>query len=329
MERDPLISVIVPVYKVEAYLAECVASIRDQTYRNLEIILVDDGSPDSSGTMCDAFAREDPRIKVIHKPNGGLSDARNVGIDDARGEYLGFVDSDDRVDPDMYRSMMDYARKMDVPMVCVGRYDMYENARLEPGLCPPREEVVCGEELTRRILTWENIDTAAWDKLYRADLFDGIRYPKGYVAEDVPVTYRLALRAGRIGLLPRNLYHYRHREGSITTSRMSDNRLHVLRHTELLLQDIGENYPEMMKYARYFRLRQVSNLLQTLDLSDRATRERYAPLYRDLKRELLRERKDILKSDLFSLRGKVEIGMMLLGIYRGCRRIYHKLAGRA
>ena len=121
MGERPLISVIVPVYKVEEFLPKCVASIRGQTYENLEIILVDDGSPDGCGAMCDGYAREDARIKVIHKKNGGLSDARNAGIDIARGEYIGFVDSDDWSEPEMYETLLTTALKENVKLVCGGR----------------------------------------------------------------------------------------------------------------------------------------------------------------------------------------------------------------
>ena len=327
MEHTPLISVIVPIYKVEEYLAECVNSIRNQTYTHLEILLVDDGSPDRCGQMCDAFAEEDPRIRVIHKANGGLSDARNAGIDVARGEYLGFVDSDDRIMPDMYRSMMALAQKMDVAMVCAGRFDMYDDKLVE-GLCPEREEAVSGEKLSEMIFTWDHLDSASWDKLYRADLFEGIRYPKGYVAEDVPVTYQVALKAGRVGLIPERFYCYRHRAGSITTSKMSDNRLHVLEHTRILQENINENYPGLIRPAKYYRLCQVLNLLQTIQFSDRTVREKYAQVYTELKRELSHDVGFILKCDIFSIRRKVETLLTLTETYRPLRDIYHKLIGR-
>ena len=117
---NPLISVIVPVYKVEEYLARCVDSILGQTYRNLEILLVDDGSPDRCGVMCDEYASRDSRIRVIHKENGGLSSARNAAIDAARGEYIGFVDSDDWIEPETYEALLDMALAEKVKLVCAG-----------------------------------------------------------------------------------------------------------------------------------------------------------------------------------------------------------------
>ena len=120
MEQSPCVSVIVPVYKVAAYLPRCVDSILAQTWRNLEIILVDDGSPDECGSICDVYAEKDPRIRVIHKENGGLSSARNAGLDTASGEYIGFVDSDDWIEPEMYARMLALMEKYDAKMVCAG-----------------------------------------------------------------------------------------------------------------------------------------------------------------------------------------------------------------
>ena len=139
MDKKPLISVIVPVYKVEAYLGRCVESLLSQTYGNLEIILVDDGSPDNCGQICDTYAARDTRIRVIHKENGGLSSARNAGIDVARGEYLGFVDSDDWVDVHTYEWLLNMALEENVKLVCAGRYDYYSwSGEKRVGLCPPK-----------------------------------------------------------------------------------------------------------------------------------------------------------------------------------------------
>ena len=180
MNQNPRISVIVPVYNVEQYLPRCVESILAQTYENLEILLVDDGTKDNSGAICDAYARQDARVKAIHKKNGGLSSARNAGIDAATGEYLSFVDSDDWIEPDMYEKMMALMEKYSVRLVCAGRWDVSsETGEKTLGLCPPKEEVISGEALVRRIFHWENIDSAAWDKLYHKSLFASVRYPLG------------------------------------------------------------------------------------------------------------------------------------------------------
>ena len=182
MNQSPRISVIVPVYNVEQYLPRCVESILAQTYENLEILLVDDGTKDNCGAICDAYARQDERVKVIHKENGGLSSARNAGIDVSTGEYFSFVDSDDWIEPDMYEKMMALTEKYGVRLVCAGRWDVSsETGEKTPGLCPPKEEVISGEALVRRIFHWENIDSAAWDKLYHKSLFLFFCYPLGVI----------------------------------------------------------------------------------------------------------------------------------------------------
>lgn len=329
MENTPLISVIVPVYKVEALLPRCVDSIRSQTYRNLEIILVDDGSPDNCGALCDGYAREDERIKVIHKPNGGLSDARNAGIDIARGEYLGFVDSDDWIEPDMYGTLLCAALREDVKLVCCGRYDVYEGIDRTVGLCPAKDEVISGEDLARRIFVWEGIDSAAWDKLYHRSLFREIRYPFGKICEDLPTTYRIGLDAGRVAMVAKPFYNYFHRAGSITTGKMSDARLHVLEHTAFILEDVEKNHPALLEHARYFRIRQVADLLQLIEITESSVRENYLGTAALLRQELRRELKTVLGSDVFAGRKRAEILLMLSRVYRALRSLYHKLGRRA
>lgn len=287
MEQTALISVIVPVYKVEDYLPKCVDSILNQTYSNLEVILVDDGSPDGCGKLCDAYAERDGRIRVIHKPNGGLSDARNAGIEIAAGEYLAFVDSDDWLEPDAYETMLNAAVKHGAALVCAGRYDENELTGTQSvGLCPEREEMVPGTELVRRIFHWDHLDSAAWDKLYARDLFREIRYPVGRIVEDVPTTYRLVLLAGGGVLLPKPIYHYRRRAGSITTSRVSDKSSHAMEHASLVYADIQKNYPELEPDARYLLMTQQWDYVRRVDLSDRATRKKYAEECRRARRAL-------------------------------------------
>jgi len=148
MQQDILVSVIVPVYNVEEYLGRCVDSILAQTYTNLEVILVDDGAKDSSGAICDEYAARDARVRVIHKENGGLSSARNAGIDAAKGDWLEFVDSDDWIEPDAVESMLTLALEHRTELVVAGRYDVKaKTGERKIGLCPPKMEVISGEEM--------------------------------------------------------------------------------------------------------------------------------------------------------------------------------------
>ena len=324
MDQNVCISVIVPVYNVEEYLPRCVESILAQTYGNLEILLVEDGTKDNSGAICDAYARQDHRVKVIHKENGGLSSARNAGIDVAKGEYLSFVDSDDWIEPDTYERMMAAAKKYGVRLVCAGRYDVSsDTGEKRKGLCPPREEVISGEELVRRIFHWENIDSAAWDKLYHRSLFSSIRYPLGMICEDVPTTYRIALDAGQAAMLPCPVYNYYHRPGSITTASVSPKTFHFSRHTAEIYPYIRDNYPEIKDHARYLRARSLAYNLITLDLAGKDEREKFADEYHASRKELRKHIGFLLKSPLFGRQERLTDLLLAWGLYLPLRKVYH------
>ena len=324
MEKQPLISIIVPVYKVEAYLPRCVDSLINQTYGNLEFILVDDGSPDNCGALCDAFARKDPRIRVIHKENGGLSSARNAGIDIARGEYLGFVDSDDWVEPEMFESLISMALSEDVKLVCCGRYDFKAcTGEKKVGLCPEKREVISGEELVRRIFTWQQIDSAAWDKLYHRSLFREIRYPHGKINEDIPTTYRIALDAGRAGMVNQPFYNYFHRSGSITTACVSEKNFHMAEHTRAIYADIQERHPQLLQEARYLRTWTLSHLLLRLEQAGSETRIRFREEYRSMKKELRSHLFFILTSPIPKWKQRLTWLLLATGGYMLLRKAYH------
>ncbi len=209
------ISIIVPVYKVEPYLKKCIDSILQQTFTDFELILVDDGSPDSCGIICDEYAQKDKRIKVIHKENGGLSDARNAGIDIAQGIYVGFVDSDDCIAPDMYQSLMNDMITREADIAICGIIDVYESGEERPRI---KSEISClmsKEEALEKMLNQYPFDTSAWNKLYKKSLFDGIRYPYGKLAEDLFTTYKLIDRCSVIVFNSNPKYYYLRRQGSI------------------------------------------------------------------------------------------------------------------
>lgn len=321
-----LLSVIVPVYKVEAYLPRCVDSILAQSYQNLQVILVDDGSPDGCGNICEEYAARDSRVEVIHKKNGGLSSARNAGLDIARGEYIAFVDSDDWIEPNTYAEMLAMAEQEGVKLVCAGRYDVDgETGQKEKGLCPPKREVISGEDLVKRIFTWDNIDSAAWDKLYHRTLFENQRYPEGKIVEDVPVTYLIALEAGQAGMLDMPVYNYFHREGSITTAAVSDKTFHFVHHTERIFQTILEKFPSLLQEACYLRVRALMYTMLTLESSSAALREKYAGEYTSARKALRKHMGFLLKSPLIKKKERIIALTLTAGIYRPAQRFYHVL----
>ena len=212
-----LISVIIPVYKVEEYLCRCVDSVLAQTYQNLEIILVDDGSPDGCPAMCDAFAEQDERIRVIHQENAGLSGARNAGIDVALGQWLAFVDSDDYLAVDflecLYRACKDTGSELSV---C--RW-IYVRGEAVSELGTGKVETCTGREMLHRIYEPDGSRfVVAWNKLYRRELFQGIRYPVGRIHEDEATTYRIYDRVEKAAVVDSTRYGYFINADSITRS---------------------------------------------------------------------------------------------------------------
>lgn len=222
----PLITVIVPCYKVERYLQRCVDSILQQTYSNLEIILVDDGSLDKTAHICDEYEKKDLRVKVIHKNNGGASDARNVALDVANGEYVTFVDSDDQVDKEyvevLYRLII--KSNSDISVVKLKEVlesDNIENVELEKN---DNHQVFSGLGAIELMFYQELFDSTSPCKLYKMSLFSNIRFPKGVIFEDLATIYRVFLLAENVVVSSSELYYYFLREGSVEGQSFSDKK---------------------------------------------------------------------------------------------------------
>lgn len=218
---NDLITVIVPVYKVEPYIRRCIESITSQTYANLEIILVDDGSPDSCGLICDEYAQKDCRVTVIHKQNGGLSDARNAGLKHMRGKYVAFVDSDDYVSPEYIGRLYAALTENDADIAVCAEAFVGENpdGSTFPMKRPLRDVDgtvnMTAEDALSCMLRQDIFDASAWAKLYRSALFSDVRFPVGYAYEDIGTTHRLMLKSRRVTYIGEHLYYYLQREGSI------------------------------------------------------------------------------------------------------------------
>lgn len=226
----PTVSVIIPVYKVERYLDACVESVIGQTYTDLEILLVDDGSPDRCPAMCDAWAKKDPRIRVIHRKNGGLSAARNTGIEAASGAFLIFADSDDRMEPDAVRRAVEAQRQYDADLVLYNlTYVDEENRPLpQPDFSGFRDEVLCEDEVWARYFALAETRiyyVVAWNKLYRRSLFRTLRYAPGKRYEDQFLLPYLLGQCGTIVCLAYPGYRYVQRKGSIMAAGSSRNYL--------------------------------------------------------------------------------------------------------
>lgn len=215
-----MISIIVPIYKVEKYLRRCIESLLNQDYHDIEIILVDDGSPDNCGIICDEYANKDTRIKVIHQKNGGLSAARNSGIDIAHGDYLMFVDSDDWVEKNYCSMALQKAKETESDIVVFGYNDVFNDRIVKRSIATKDEKKYTTKEALKE-LHGGKILSFAWNKIYKADLFKtGIRYPKGRLFEDIGTTYLLFHLANAVYLASGATYNYQKREDSILGKKM-------------------------------------------------------------------------------------------------------------
>lgn len=242
------ISIIIPIYKVEKYIKQCVDSVLNQTYSNLEIILVDDGSPDNCPNICDDYALLDKRIKVIHKINGGLSDARNAGIKIATGDYLAFVDADDFVEVDMYETMLNDIEKSKAEVAICGRYYLYDNVKVVRAKQGIYLEMTAEEAIAKMNLNvFGYYDVASWDKLYLRELFQDIEYPVGVTSEDWFVTYKVLSKTSKVVYNSTPKYYYRQRYGSITHSKVVS--LNPIIASEEVLEYVKITYPRTIKEA--------------------------------------------------------------------------------
>lgn len=240
------ISVIVPVYRVEAFLDRCVQSIADQSYKNLEIILVDDGSPDNCPAICDAWAEKDSRVKVVHKQNGGLSDARNAGMAIATGELMGFVDSDDWITPDMYQHLHDLMAADHSDIAACGAEMVWEDGTPPRMLTKSGCSVLNQEEAMRAIIEESWLKQPVWYKLYKTALIRDIPFPVGKYHEDVFWSYRAVARAQKVSVSGKVGYYYAQRSGSIMGEGYSLKRLDAVEAKCQRLEFVRLNYPDLV-----------------------------------------------------------------------------------
>lgn len=218
-KNQPKISVIIPVFNTSKFLNKCVNSVLKQTYKNLEVVLIDDGSTDNSGILCDDFAKADKRVVTIHKQNGGLSSARNVGLDTATGEFIAFVDSDDFVEPTMIEVLLNNIIKAGSD-ISICSFAMETETGKPYADTPPLKNETFSKSEALALLNEPRQDrfTVAWNKLYRKRLFDNLRYPEGKIHEDQWLAHKLFFKAGKVSTITDKLYHYVVHEGSIMQS---------------------------------------------------------------------------------------------------------------
>lgn len=321
---DKLISIIVPVYNVEKYLEKCVYSILNQSYKNLEVILVNDGSNDNSGKICDELSREDSRIRVYHKDNGGLSDARNYGVAKANGEYVGFVDSDDYIDQYMYENLYKAIRKYNTQIAECGITRVYKNNKLRPHYDGEEYSLVVDREgYLKEYLENKKVYGAAVCKLLSIDLAKVLKFPDGKVYEDVFYTLELLKKVDKYTLISGNYYYYYIRGNSITTKKFSSRDMDYIE----IIDKIGEytlnNYSKL-KEKLFIRqgFAYLSIFNQIIQLND----YRQIPEYSILIDKLKNIRSNIIFNKLAPKSLKIAIILLNIneGLYKKVLKKYKK-----
>lgn len=300
-----LISVIVPIYNVEKYLRRCLDSICNQVYSNLEIVLVDDGSTDSSGKIADEYARRDIRFHVIHKQNGGLSDARNVGLSYCHGKYIVFVDSDDYVTEDYVMVLYDLLKHNHADISAVSL--THKEEELSKINDSTTTKIYNTKEALQDLL-YQRISTSANAKMYRAELFSDIRYPKGRLYEDVIATYQIFEKATKVVWCDIKKYWYYVRTDSIVRSAFNVKKMDYVYNCEEVLEEVKKKYPVLSKAAESRLLWAAIHIWVNF-----TERKKYPEQYQHVYKTIKQYRKSVMSDKVVSTRNKLVVLLTYFG----------------
>jgi glycosyltransferase involved in cell wall biosynthesis len=320
------ISVIIPLYNTARFLERCVASVACQSYTNLEIIIVDDGSTDGSGELAERLAEKDERLKVIHQENGGASVARNRGIAEATGEYFGFVDSDDYIEPEMYASLLAMLEREDLSIAQASRQEIDQLGQPLPDICqPPEKETVVDSAVFFRELLLHRGDASLCTKLIKASLLADERFPEGVINEDFHLLIRLLPKAGRIGLLPEYCYHVVYHDDSTTRKREKDSVVrgfvdHV-DNADMIEELVKTEHPELVSEAKRFALFQRLEYLLCVPISQM---RRDNAFYRKVIRYLRHNKRHTISNPYLTRQNKLYLLLFTLAP-RAIRRVHATL----
>lgn len=253
---QPLLSLVVPVYNAACYLDKCIESLVKQSYKNIEIILVNDGSKDDSLLICNSYAKKFKNISVIDTENGGAAHARNIGLRIAKGEYLTFVDSDDYVDLQMYEILVKEIIKTQSDVCVCGRFDVCDG-KINEGLCPNKCEILSGKETLNRCFIYDNVDFAPWDKIYKREIFSDVSFPEGRICEDVMALYQVFLKCTKVCFVNQRLYYYVHHAGSASTVQYNKHTYDFEHFAGIILKDVKEKHLELLHNCEIFRMKSI------------------------------------------------------------------------
>ncbi len=296
--KEPLISVIVPVYNVEKYIRKCLDSIINQSYKNLEIIVINDGSTDASGQICDDYAKKDSRVKVIHQKNKGLSNARNTGINHASGAYITFADSDDWMEPEMYQVLYKNLIDHQADISICGSKNVSRNSEKIRNRRPKIIKYTQAEYVKKYLkIGSQSCEYYVWNKLYKKELITDDQYPANLTSEDVLGTYKAILRAKTVTVTTQPLYHYRQNDGSITSS-FSTKDFDLLEIWDKVVKYTEKNAPQYLDYAILNRKRINLTLLYRIAINGAANQPDYSTIIRDLMNNLKNDKHTLLHSPI-------------------------------
>ncbi len=305
-DKMPLISIIVPVFNVEAYIERCIKSLISQSYENIEIIIVDDGSTDQSGKICDKFQNKDSRVRVIHKSNGGPSDARNVGIAKTNGKYISFVDADDWVAKDYIMEMYHLMVNTNSEVVACS-FDRVSGNKVTKSKESDKYQIFCEQDIIKQFL-YQKISTSAWGKLYKANLWDGVRFPVQKMYEEVEPLYYIFTKCKQIICMEKRLYFYYIRGGSIVNQKFSIKKMDYVNNCEKLLIHIESDYPQF-KSAAISRLMWAEiHVLMHMD-----TPREYPDEYRMLMHDIKQYRRIVIKDRENKWKTRLVAGLSYFG----------------
>lgn len=320
----PKVSIIVPVYNVAKYLNECIQSVLNQSYRDIEVILINDGSTDTSGEICDYWKEVDKRVTVLHKKNQGLSSARNMGLDKMRGEYVVFVDSDDIVHPMMVERALSVLESRNFDCVVYKYKEIREecSVKLFEKLEYDNIEELTQKEVLKTILIGKEFRMLVWNKVYKAELWDGIRFQTGrQPGEDVSVTYKVLDKCESVGYIRDKLYYYRIRRGSLIRSEVSCKNLYIIDAYNEMFQFFENKHPDLLPYVWYAYVVRIFDFFGAVKSYYYNDNEKALELIDELYYRSVKELKCIRKA--YGITYKQKLLLMLFGFSRrGFWKVY-------
>lgn len=326
MDNRGLVSIIIPIYNVEKYIEKCLNSVINQTYNNIEIILIDDGSEDKSKQICDDYAKTDTRIKVIHKKNEGVSKARNIGIDISKGEFITFIDSDDYIDKNYIEELYNLCVRTNSDIVICGVKDEDYNGNIV-NVSNEMTKELNKREMLKELLNEKYFFSVCWAKIYKKEVIENIRFNENMkIAEDLDFLYNLLCNINCVYIdTTKKLYHFLIREGSATRNGFNENWKKEIELCKKIITDVFKEYPDIEDYAvkRYFRV-VMNSIIIELKTSNNKDTVNY------LKNKLIEFKKQIRHNCLIGKKQKIFFYIVLinpfilkciLGIKKKLRRI--------